>query len=89
MILRVADDGIAGASEILFGGAGDGGIESGEDEVTIQGWLETFNNEIGCGSGDGFVEMPPHGFAVFPSGRPFGRGDFGEFKPGMAGEEVD
>ncbi len=36
VIARIADDGIAGASEILLGRTCDGRIERGEDEVAVE-----------------------------------------------------
>src|SRR5260370_30460680 len=61
VIARIADDGIAGAGKILLGGARDGRIESGKDEVAVERRVETLDDEIAGGLGDGRVEMPANG----------------------------
>jgi len=89
VIARIADDGIAGASKILLGRASDGRIESGKDEVAVERRVETLDDEIARGPGDGRVEMPANGFGVSPAGGTLGRGDFGEVKPGMVAEHLN
>jgi hypothetical protein len=42
MIFGVADDGIAGASELLFSRAGDRGIQRGKNKIAIESWLQSF-----------------------------------------------
>ena len=46
VILGIADDGIAGAGEIFFGGARDGRIERGENEVALERGIETLDDEV-------------------------------------------
>ena len=53
VIARVADDRIAGAGEVFFGGTGDGRIERGKNEVAIERRIETFDDEAARGLGDG------------------------------------
>jgi hypothetical protein len=74
MILGIADDRIAGAGEFFFGGTSYGRIESRENEITIECWVETFDKEIGCCRRDRFVEVPRHGLGVFPSRGTLGGG---------------
>src|SRR5882724_9015405 len=89
VIARIADAGIAGAGEILFGRAGDGRIEGRENEVAIERGIETFDDEIARGCGNRSFEMPVNGFGVRLAGGTLGGGDFGELKPGMIREEMD
>jgi len=89
VIARIADDGIAGAGEILFGRAGDGRIEGGKNEVAIERGIETFHDEIARGCGNRSFEMPVNGFGVRFAGGTLGGGDFGELKPGMIREEMN
>src|SRR5216684_2032165 len=83
VIGRIADDGISSAGEILFGGAGDGRIERGENKVAVERGIETLDDEATRGFGDRRVEMPANGFGVGLAGRTLGGGDFGEVEPGM------
>src|SRR5712691_4551601 len=89
VIARIADDGIAGTSEILFGGTGDGGIEGGENEVAVERGIETFHDEIASFCWDGHVEMPANGFGVGLAGRTLGGGNFGEVEPRMIAEHLN
>jgi hypothetical protein len=89
VIAGVADDGIADAGEIFFGGAGDGRIERGENEVAIEIGFEAFDDEIARGVRDGSFEIPADGFGVSSAGRALGGGDFRELEPGMIAEEMD
>src|SRR6266571_5123362 len=88
VIPRVADDGIAGAGEIFFGGAGDRRIERGENEVAIEIGLEPLDDESAGGLGDRRFEMPLDGFGVGFAGRTLGGSDFGEGKPRMIGQQI-
>ena len=87
VIFGVADDGIAGAGEIFFGGSGDAGIERGENEIAVEARVETLYDEVARGFRDGTVEMPADGFGVTFAGRALGGGNFGELKPGMSGKK--
>jgi hypothetical protein len=89
VIARIADDGIAGASKILLGRASDGRIESGKDEVAVERRVETLDDEIARGLGDGRVEMPANGFGVGLAGGALGGGDFAKVKPGMIAEHLN
>src|SRR6476620_2597382 len=89
MIFGIADDGIACAGEVLFHGAGDGGIESGENEIAIVGRFQAFDDQIGGLGWDWFVEVPLHRLGIFLSGGTLGSGDCSELKPGMAGQKLD
>src|SRR5882762_2889517 len=88
VIPAIADDRIAGASEILFGGAGDRRIERGENEVAVERGVETFDDEIASHFGNGCAEVPANGLGVGFAGGTLGSGDFGEFEPGVTGEQA-
>src|SRR5216683_3783341 len=88
VIPRVADDGIAGAGEIFFGGAGNRRIERGENEVAIEIGFEPLDDESAGGIGDRRFEMPLDRFSVGPAGRTLGGSDFGEGKPRMIGQQI-
>src|SRR5258708_40231049 len=64
VIARIADDGIAGASEILLGRTCDGRIERGEDEVAVEREIETLDDEIASGFSGRRVDIPTGGFSV-------------------------
>ena len=85
VIPRVADDGIAGAGEIFFGGACDRRIKRGENEVAIEIGFESLDDESAGGIGDRRFEMPLDRFGVGFAGRTLGGSDFGEGKPRMTG----
>src|SRR6266851_6472389 len=89
VIARIADDGIAGASEILFGGTGDGRIKRGENEVAVEGGVETLDDEAAGRFRNGRVQMPASGFSVGLAGRTLGGGNFGKVKPGMSAEHLN
>src|SRR5260221_11219981 len=89
MIFAVADDGVSSASELFLRRSGDRRIERGENEIAIQCWFETFDDEVASRSGDRSVLMPLHRFRIFFSGRAFGGRDFSQFKPGMACKQLD
>src|SRR6266436_9980153 len=89
VIARIADDGIAGASEILFGGTGDGRIKRGENEGAVEGGVETLDDEAAGRFRNGRVQMPASGFSVGLAGRTLGGGNFGKVKPGMSAEHLN
>src|SRR6266849_6854173 len=89
VIAGIADDGIASAGELLFGGTGDGRIERGKDEVAVEGGIEALYDEAAGGFGDGRVEMPANGFGVGFAAGTLGGGDFGEVEPGMIAEHLN
>src|SRR5260370_13731154 len=89
MILRVANDGIAGAGEMLFGGASDGRIERGENEVAVESGIKALDDEAAGGFRNRRVEVPSNGFGVGLAGRTFGGGNFGEIKPRMIAEHLN
>src|SRR5262249_44121852 len=64
MIFGVAYDRIAGTGEVFFGGARDGRVECGEDHVAIECRFEAFDDAIGHGGRNRFVELPLDGFGV-------------------------
>src|SRR5207249_246242 len=89
VITRIADDGVASASEILLGRACDGRIERGQDEVAVESGIETLDDEIAGGFGDRRVEMPSNGFGVGLAEGALGGGNLGKFKPGMIAEHLN
>jgi len=52
VIPGIADHGIARAGEILFGGAGDGRIERGKNEVAVEREVQAFDHEAARGIGN-------------------------------------
>jgi len=88
MVSRVANDGIASASEILFGGTRDGRIERRENEVAVEREVEAFDDEIPSDFWNERVKMPANGFRVGLAGRTLGGGNFGELEPWVVGEQV-
>ena len=89
MILGIADHGIAGAGELLFGRTGHGRIESGENEIAIERGIEVFDDEVSGSCWNGRVEMPLHSLRIFFPGGTLGSSNFGQLKPRMIGEQLD
>ena len=87
VILRIADDGIAGAREFFFGWAGDARIERGENEIAVECWLESFARRdfaLACGIG---VSRCQRAASAYVFRRAFRSCDRGEFKPRMICEQ--
>src|SRR5260370_10289452 len=89
VIPGIADDGIARAGEILFGGASDGRIERRKNEVAVEREVEAFNDEAARGIGNRRVEVPANGFGVSSTRRTLGGGNFGKVKPRMIAEHLN
>jgi len=87
VIPRIADHRIAGARKVLFCGAGDRGIERREYKIAIERGIEALDDQISRGFGNRCVEMPARGFRIGFAGGALGRGNFGELKPRVIGEE--
>jgi hypothetical protein len=89
VVFGVADDRIAGASEIFLCRAGDRGIESGKCEVAIERGFQSLDHQIRCYGGNWLVEVPFGGLRIFLSARAFGGCNLCELEPRMAGEKLD
>jgi hypothetical protein len=87
MIPCVADDGIARAGKVLLRGSRDGRIERGENKITFEAGIETFDEKTARIFRNRAVKVPAHGFRISLTGGALGCGDFSELEPGMAGEK--
>src|SRR5262249_6760334 len=89
VISGIADNGVAGASEVFFRGTRHGRIERGEDEVAIERRIEPLNDEIASHGRNRSVQVPIYGACVRLTGRTLGGGNFGEFKPRVIYKKFD
>src|SRR5258708_32680550 len=87
MVLRVADDGITGAREVLFGGPGHGRIERGENEIASETRVQSFDDEPSSNGWNRDVEEPGDRISVTLAKGTFPSSDFGELEPRMIGHE--
>src|SRR5260221_3130029 len=87
MVLRVADDGITGAREVLFGGPGHGRIERGENEIASETRVQAFDDEPSSNGWNRDVEETGDPISVTLTKGTLPGSDFGVLEPTMIGQE--